>query len=116
MWVFGKPSRWASLESSSHWGMVGDTFERHLENYIQMLGIKFEGNGRSQKAFGNRKDRPKNKQKKSIQNVIFMAWVISSYQMTVAGVKMLTLNSRLRVYFPFSIRATFFLPRFFPLN
>ena len=47
-------------------------------------------------------------------NIFLTPWVISPYQMTVAGVKMLTLNSRIRVCFLFSIKATFFLPRFFP--
>lgn len=52
-------------------------------------------------------------QKKFIQNIFFTAVGHFSISMTVAGVKVLTPTSRIRVSFPFSIRATFFLPRFF---
>ena len=45
------------------------------------MWIEFEGNGGSQKKL----DIGKTGQKKFIWNIFFTAWVISPYQMTVAG-------------------------------
>lgn len=88
-----------------------DKFEKHLESNTQNLELSLKAMGDHRRHLNIGKTGQK---KKFVWNIFLTAWVISPYQITVAGVKMLTLNSRIKVCFLFSIKATFFLPRFFP--